>query len=147
MYETNRQLAMIVVGFVLSVAWWIWIDGVWHNQAITHASNFVGYETLIPISSTIALVMINWVKLRVVVGREYDEDEEQQISYGWLVIIRIWFYFWLMVLFTSCGAALWIWVQFYWGTWTGPAMFISAVIILLDAILFSLFRYHFRNSK
>lgn len=147
MYETNRQLACVLVGFILAFAWWIWIDGVWHNQAITHAVNFVGYETLIPISSTISFILLNSVGLRIIVGREADEEDSQKMSDGCRITVRFWFYFWLVALFTSCGAALWIWIQFYWGTWTGIAMFLSSIIFLVDAILFSLFRYYFRNAK
>lgn len=147
MYETNRQLACVIVGFISAIAWWLWIDGVWHNQSITHAVTFVGYETLVPISSTIAFLLLNSVNLRVIVGREFDDDESQKMSDGCRIIVRIWFYFWLSVLFTCCGAALWIWIQFYWGTWTGIAMFLCSIIFLLNAILLSLFRYYFRNVK
>ena len=124
---------------------WLWIDGVWFNQAVSHAVPFVGYETLLPLGSSIAFLMLNLVPLRTIVGREPDDDETPTTSAGCVIMVRFWFYFWLFALFTSCGAAIWIWVQFYWGTWTGVAMFLATVVMLVDAVGFSVCRYYFRE--
>lgn len=147
MYETNRQLSILVVGYILAAAWWIFIDGVWHNQAITHAGHFVGYEVMVPIGSTIAFCMLNLISLQYVISKEDEDDEENtKTSSGCRIILRAWWYFWLSALFSSGGASIWIWVQFYPNTWTGLSLFLSSIIILLDALLFSISRYYFRRT-
>ena len=147
MYETNRQLSCITVGYFLAVAWWIFIDGVWRNQAITHASQFVGYAVMVPLGSTISFVMLNLISLQHIISKEEDEDEDNpKTSSGCRILLRFWWFFWLSALFTSGGAAIWIWVEFYKGSWTGFSLFLSALLILLDAVLFSIFRYYFRRS-
>ena len=147
MWETNRQLACEVVGYILSTAWWIFIDGIWWNQATTHAGHFVGYEVMVPIGSTIAFVMLNLISLQYIISKEDDEDEDNpKTSTGCRILLRFWWFFWLSCLFASGGAAIWIWVQFYSASWTGLSFFLAALIILLDAILLSVFRYYFRNS-
>ena len=148
MYETNRQLSCLVVGFIFCYAWWIWIDGIWYNQKVTHFTHFVGYEVLVPLGSTIAFMMLNIISLQTIISKEDDEDDDssQKTSTGCRIIMRFWFFFWLGSLFASCGAAIWIWVQFYAGSWTGFAIFLSSLMFLSDAVLFAIFRYYFRRT-
>lgn len=139
MYATRIQLACIVSGIILGVAWWIFIDGVWYNQHISHYANFVGYETLPGIGATIAYVMINLIDLKYVIGPAITET-----SRGCNILIKFWFYLWCSVLFMCVASSLWIFIKYYTHSWTGGALFVQTFLIMVDALLLLVFRHLFR---
>lgn len=134
MYETKRQFMCACVGVVFSSAWWMFISGVWYNQKISYHADFKGYETLPGIGATIAFIMINFIDVVRVIG----PDRRESICVD--RFIKFWFYFWVMIFFVCGGGALWVWIKFYWGTWTGLSIFLQVLLIMIDAIAFLIFR-------
>lgn len=139
MYATRIQLACIVSGIIFGVAWWIFIDGVWYNQHVSHYAIFVGYETLPGIGATIGLVMINLIDLKYVIGPTITET-----SRGCNILIKFWFYLWCSVLVMCVASALWIFIKYYAHSWTGGALFVQTFLIMVDALLLLVFRHLFR---
>lgn len=141
MYATKIQLACIIVGIIFGVAWWIFIDGVWYNQHISHYAFFFGYETMPGIGATIAFVMINLIELKYVIGK----NTEETTSRGCSILIQIWFYWWLTILVICNGGSLWIFIKNYRHSWTGAALFIQTFLIMIDALLLLVVRHLFRK--
>lgn len=139
MYASRIQLACIVVGIIFGIAWWIFIDGVWYNQHISHYSNFVGYETLPGIGAFIGFVMINLIDLKYVIG-----PNSTDASRGFKILVQFWFYLWCSVLVMCVASSLWIFIKYYTHSWTGGALFLQTFLIMCDALLLLVCRHLFR---
>jgi hypothetical protein len=127
MFETRRQFASYCVGIVLASAFWMYVSGTWRNNAVTHHTKFVGYEPLPGVGAFIAFVMINLIDLKRLIG---PDSQESACLDRW---IRGWWFFWTMFFLICAGGALWIWIDFYWNTWTGIAIFLQTIMIAIDA--------------
>lgn len=146
MYATIKQFSCIIVGIIFGVAWWIFIDGVWYNQHISHYANFVGYETLPGIGATIAFIMINLIDLKYVIHSNDESDySETTTSRGCYIVIQFWFYLWSSVLIMCNGGSLWIFIKYYTHSWTGGALFVQTFLIMFDALLLLVLRHLFNK--
>ena len=134
MYETKRQFMCACIGVVLSSAWWIVISGFWYNQHVSHHTVFKGYETLPGIGATIAFIMINLIDVVRVIGPERKDSMCVDR------FVKFWFYFWVAMFFICGGGALWIWIKFYMGTWTGLSIFLQVLLIIIASIAFLILR-------
>lgn len=146
MYATKNQFICIIVGVIFGVAWWIFIDGVWYNQHVSHYSKFYGYETLPGIGATIAFVLLNLIDLKYVIWSNNDNgfgDTRLNVSNGFVILIQFWFYLWSAVLVMCNGGSLWIFIVYYTHSWTGVSMFLQTFFIMVDAYLYLILRHLF----
>lgn len=135
MYETKRQFACIITGFIFAAGWWMFISGVWYNQTVSHHGKFYGYEVLPGIGATIAFICINVITLNSVIGGSSNSN------HGCNIFVKFWFYLCIAVFFMCGGSAIWIWIKFFYGTWTGVSIFLQVMMIMIASIFLLIMRY------
>jgi Uncharacterised protein family (UPF0220) len=129
----QRTVGCVLSGVVFAVAWWIFIDGVVFGETIGNAEKFEPYYVIPGIGATIALVMLNCVKLEDAMGSGGGDSGFGSDGSTRTTIVRAWLFIWFTIMFVCIAGAIWTMAAHYSDNWTGVAILVQPIVISASA--------------
>lgn len=132
-----RTFGCVLAGIVFSCAWWIFIDGVVFGMEKHKITPLPWHYTLPGIFASIALVMLNWIRLEDVMflGVATENSEPSRADRSLAKFLRAWAFLWLCVHVVCIISGIWIMVSQYSKIWTGVAILLQPIVIAGSSVL------------
>lgn len=127
-----RTTGCVLAGVVWVTAWWVFIDGIVYGTENEQIHGMPWYFALPGVFSTVALVMLNCVRLEdiISVAMRGGNADASRAEIARARFLRGWTFLWFAVHFVCIFSAVWIMVANYPHVWTGVAIMLQPILVL-----------------